>query len=215
MSKAGKAVSNFTSGVKSNVQGFLGQFSPTNEGYNSAYDNYQNALSAYNQAIQDNTGESGYNKSLSMAAKGANAVAGGAQQQAQNAYRNAGMSKAQAASLGAGQGSQAYQNNFGEQQANASGQLANETNAKASAAGLQGTAMSSQQQEGQNKYTRMWNNAKNTLGVVGSVLSDGRTKDAVNISASPRECSARFSESLERFGNGKKTYKSLMCKGVK
>ena len=192
--------------------------SSTNSGYQSAYSQYQQAMQDYKETASKNTGEAGYRKSVQMGSQGANTVAGGAQQQAQNAYRNAGMSKAQAANLGAGQGSQAYQQNFSNQQQQGANQLANEVTAKGNSANQASTAAQMQQQEGQNRYNRAWGNLGNTMGIVGSLVgaaSDERLKESENVSMSPREYSEKMKVIFEKHNNGKRDYRALMCKGVK
>lgn len=189
--------------------------SSNNAGYNSAYNNYVQAMKNYKDTANKYTGESGYAKSLEQGTKGANITAGGAQQQAQNAYRAAGLSKAQAANLAAGQGANAYQNSFNNQQQAAANQNANAVTAAGNAVNQQSAGAQMQQQEGQNRYNRSWGNVGNTMGIAGSFLSaisDGRLKDAEKIS-SPKTA-REFSQELDKFLT-KKSYKDLICQGVK
>lgn len=188
--------------------------SSTNTDYNSAYANYQNAMQNYKDTANKFTGESGYQKTLEQGSKGANVTAGGVQQQAQNAYRSAGMNKAQAANLAAGQGASAYQNSFENQQQSAANQNANAVTAAGNTANQRSTAVQMQQQEGQNKYNRSWGNFGNTLGIVGSFVnsaSDERLKESVKISdvRSARD----ISKDMDKYFT-KRDYKSLICRGV-
>lgn len=189
--------------------------SSVNKDYNSAYANYQNAMQNYKDTANQYTGESGYQKSLEQAAKGANVTAGGIQQQANSAYRSAGLNKAQAANLAAGQAGKGYQDSFDTQQSAAVGQNANAVTSAGNIVNQQSAATQMQQQEGQNKYNRAWGNVGNWSGIASSFLSqisDASTKDAVKIEnvKSARELSQDMDKLL-----CKRSYKTLICGGLK
>lgn len=154
--------------------------------YKQGMNQYGNALTNQNQAVNKYTGNQGYQNALEQAKQGAAMTAGLAGQQAQNAARNAGMSKAQAAMLGANSAASAYGNNFNTQQ-NMATQAGNQN-----VYGTQGVTSatqfipSSQQAEQQNRYNRATQNlatigqAASNIGGMMVGLSDERMKEIVD-----------------------------------
>ena len=95
-------------------------------GPSSGIKQYDTALKNQTGAVNQYTGNTGYQNALQQAKQGAAMTAGLAGQQSQQAARNAGMSKAQAAMMGANTAASAYGNNFANQQnmATNAGQIA-------------------------------------------------------------------------------------------
>lgn len=168
--------------------------SDSSTGYKQGMDQYGNALTNQGQAVNKYTGNAGYQNALKQAKQGAALTSGLAGQQAQMTARNAGMSKAQAAMMGANSAASAYGNNFTNQQ-----NLA--TNAgNQNVYGMQGLTSatqfipSSQQAEKQYQYDR----ARQNLATIGQTasniggtligLSDERMKEIVD-------------DAQERYGN--------------
>lgn len=182
--------------------------SSNNQYYKDQYAKYQAASDEYNRIAKENSGEEGYRKSYQTgkrdAAELTDAQAGKAANQAETAYRRAGLSRAESAALAGGQNAQAYQNNYGQnfqnQQNQMNAQQANRVNAASNYANQQGQMTQMQQQEGQNEFDRKWGNWGNGLGIAGNFLkmaSDSRLKmDVKNISA--QECSDKIGAILDR-----------------
>ena len=182
--------------------------SSNNQYYKDQYAKYQAASDEYNRIAKENSGEEGYRKSYQTAKRDSaeltDAQAGKAANQAETAYRRAGMSRAESAALAGSQNAQAYQNNYGQnfqnQQNQMNAQQANRVNAASNYANQQGQMTQMQQQEGQNEYERKWGNWGNTLGIIGNafkVASDSRLKmDIKNVSA--QECSDKIGAILDR-----------------
>lgn len=196
--------------------------SSNNQYYKDQYAKYQAASDEYNRIAKENSGEEGYRKSYQTgkrdAAELTDAQAGRAANQAETAYRRAGLSKAESAALAGGQNAQAYQNNYGQnfqnQQNQMNAQQANRVNAASNYANQQGQMTQMQQQEGQNEFDRKWGNWGNGLGIVGNFVkmaSDSRLKmDIKNVSA--QECSDKIGAILDR--HKKHDYHEL-CVGCK
>lgn len=182
--------------------------SSNNQYYKDQYAKYQAASDEYNRIAKENSGEEGYRKSYQTgkrdAAELTDAQAGKAANQAETAYRRAGLSRAESAALAGGQNAQAYQNNYGQnfqnQQNQMNAQQANRVNAASNYANQQGQMTQMQQQEGQNEFDRKWGNWGNGLGIVGNFVkmaSDSRLKmDIKNVSA--QECSDKIGAILDR-----------------
>lgn len=182
--------------------------SSNNQYYKDQYAKYQAASDEYNRIAKENSGEEGYRKSYQTgkrdAAELTDAQAGKAANQAETAYRRAGLSRAESAVLAGGQNAQAYQNNYGQnfqnQQNQMNAQQANRVNAASNYANQQGQMTQMQQQEGQNEFDRKWGNWGNGLGIVGNFVkmaSDSRLKmDIKNVSA--QECSDKIGAILDR-----------------
>ena len=182
--------------------------SSNNQYYKDQYAKYQAASDEYNRIAKENSGEEGYRKSYQTAKRDSaeltDAQAGKAANQAETAYRRAGMSRAESAALAGSQNAQAYQNNYGQnfqnQQNQMNAQQANRVNAASNYANQQGQMTQMQQQEGQNEYDRKWGNWGNAFGIAGNFLkmaSDSRLKmDVKNISA--QECSDKIGAILDR-----------------
>lgn len=182
--------------------------SSNNQYYKDQYAKYQAASDEYNRIAKENSGEEGYRKSYQTgkrdAAELTDAQAGKAANQAETAYRRAGLSRAESAALAGGQNAQAYQNNYGQnfqnQQNQMNAQQANRVNAASNYANQQGQMTQMQQQEGQNEFDRKWGNWGNGLGIVGNFVkmaSDSRLKmDVKNVSA--QECSDKIGAILDR-----------------
>ena len=198
--------------------------SSNNQYYKDQYAKYQAASDEYNRIAKENSGEEGYRKSYQTgkrdAAELTDAQAGRAANQAETAYRRAGLSRAESAALAGGQNAQAYQNNYNQnfqnQQNQMNAQQANRVNAASNYANQQGQMTQMQQQEGQNEYERKWGNIANTTGTVSNLLgmfvsSDSRLKmDVQNVSA--QESSDRIGAILDR--HKKRDYHEL-CVGCK
>lgn len=160
--------------------------SDSSKEYKQGMNQYGNALSNQQSAVNKYTGNVGYKNALEQAKQGAAMTAGLAGQQSQQAARNAGMSKAQAAMLGANQAASAYGNNFANQQNMA-------TNAgNQNVYGTQGLTSATQfipqsaMQEKQNQYNRATQNLATIGQVAGNIggalvgLSDERMKEIVD-----------------------------------
>ena len=109
------------------------------------------------------TGNAGYQNSLTQAGKGAAVESESAGAQAQSQARQAGMSKAQAAAMGANNASEQYGKSFTDQQAKAADQ-------GNTAVDAQSTNVSNASTEYQNKYNRAWGNVGNSAGIAGSLV---------------------------------------------
>lgn len=223
VSNVGNKVGNTVQNVGNRIGNAASNLSSTNTGYQAAADRYSALMQEYRNSLNQNTGEGGYEKSLGLAAKGANLQAGAAQQQAQNAYRSAGLSKAQAANMAAGQANQAYQNNFTGQQGVAANQLGNKVTGSGNMVSQQGQLMQAQQQEGQNAYNRAWGNVGNTMGIAGSfinALSDERLKDSLKISSTgtkpqtARDYSMKLQELFDKKMAKSENIVSLCARGL-
>lgn len=160
--------------------------SDSSKEYKQGMNQYGNALSNQQQAVNKYAGNTGYQNALEQAKQGAAMSAGLAGQQAQQAARNAGMSKAQAAMLGANQAASAYGNNFGNQQTMASN-MGNQ--AISGAQGITGATQfipSMAQAEKQNQYNRATQNLATIGQIAGNIggamigLSDERMKEIVD-----------------------------------
>ena len=93
--------------------------SDTNLETKNAIENQSKAIDNQTNAVKDYTGNAGYQNSINQGLQGAAVTANQAGAQAANAGRNAGMTKAQAAAMGAGNAANAYGQNFANQQSNA------------------------------------------------------------------------------------------------
>lgn len=155
--------------------------SSTNEEFESAQKKYNDLLNQY-------TGNAGYQNSLNQAGKGAAVESQAAGAQTQGQARQAGMSKSQAAAMGANTASEQYGKSFTGQQTNAA-------NMGTNAVTNQGTAVTNEQTEGNNRYNRAWGNVGGIAqGVGGAVnnatkiipgLSDETAKNAVKLTRMP------------------------------
>lgn len=147
--------------------------SAVNHGYNSAYKEYSQLQDSY-------TGNKGYENSLREGAKGAQIQAANASAQQNTSLRNSGQSNAAAAILASNNQANNYNNALAQQQGAA-------YNAGANAVASQGTKLSAQQTEGQNKYNRAWGNVGATAGIIGSVagglsgICDENLKNSVKL----------------------------------
>ncbi len=162
--------------------------------YTQGIQQYGNALTNQQGAVNKYTGNTGYQNALEQAKQGAAMTAGLAGQQSQQAARNAGMSKAQAAMMGANTAASAYGNNFNNQQ----NMAMNAGNSAVS--GLQGVTgatqflPSSAMQEKNNQYNRATQNLATIGQIAGNIggaligLSDERMKEIVD-------------DAQERYGN--------------
>lgn len=157
--------------------------SSTNSQWESAYDQYSNLQNRASSAADKYTGNAGYENSLTEAAKGANIRAQAAGDQATQAARSAGMSKAAAANLGAQQTAQGYGSGFDTQQQNALASGSNAVSAANQAVSNQSGALNSSQTEGNNRYNRAWGNTGFITGTIGSLLSDERLKSYKKITS--------------------------------
>lgn len=179
--------------------------SDSSKEYKQGMNQYGNALTNQGQAINKYTGNTGYQNALEQAKQGAAMTAGLAGQQAQQAARNAGMSKAQAAMLGANQAATAYGNNFNNQQNIA-------TNAgNQNVYGMQGLTSatqfipSSQQAEKQNQYNRAQQNLATIGQVAGNIggalvgLSDERMKEIVDDAQSRYGSLSKMIEGIDNY----------------
>lgn len=155
-------------------------------GPSSGIKQYDTALKNQTGAVNQYTGNTGYQNALQQAKQGAAMTAGLAGQQSQQAARNAGMSKAQAAMMGANTAASAYGNNFANQQNMA-------TNAGQNAvSGLQGVTSASafipsyERQIKQDEYDRARQNLATAGQIAGNIggamigLSDERMKEIVD-----------------------------------
>lgn len=169
--------------------------------------NMQNVLNNQQNLNSQYTGNKGYQNALTQGMQGANMLSGKAGNEALQAARNSGMTKAQAAALGTGAASNAFGNNLMSQQNTAlqsgmnaiganqglSGQYGNLGAAQGNQAGmygnqsgLYGNLANMSQGEAQRKYGNAANNMQtgiNTAGALGnfalnlSALSDERMKN--------------------------------------
>ena len=154
--------------------------------YTQGMNQYGNALTNQNQAVNKYTGNTGYQNTLEQAKQGAAMTAGLAGQQAQQAARNAGMSKAQAAMMGANQAASAYGNNFANQQNMAAGLGSQAVSGAQGVTSATQFVPSSAMQEKQNQYNRATQNLATIGQVAGNIggamvgLSDERMKEIVD-----------------------------------
>src|SRR5574344_108785 len=145
----------------------------------STNDEFVSAQNKYNDLLSKYTGNAGYQNSLEQAGKGAAVESESAGAQAQSQARQAGMSKAQAAAMGANTASEQYGKSFTDQQAKAADQG--------------NTAVTNQQTEGNNRYNRAWGNFGAGANLVGSAIktattiSDERAKNAVKLTSTSDE----------------------------
>lgn len=174
---------------------FTGHNTP--EDYTKAYQQSNKALQGMGNTIQNQkalnsqyTGNAGYQNSLQQGLQGANVLSGQAGNQALQAARNTGMTKAQAAAMGTGAASNAFGNNFTNQQSMAANQGMNAINANMGLANQQAQLSNQYNQNAtmaQNEAQRKTGNAANELqtginaaGALGKFLtglSDERMKD--------------------------------------
>lgn len=159
----------------------LSSSSPTN-----GIKQYDTALKNQKGAVNQYTGNTGYQNTLNQAKQGAAMTAGLAGQQSQQAARNAGMSKAQAAMMGANTAASAYGNNFANQQGLVAG-LGQQ--AVSGAQGITGATQyipSYEQQAKQAEYNRAQQNLQTIGNIAGNIggamigLSDERMKEIVD-----------------------------------
>ena len=182
-------------------QEYYNQAQNANKDATNIYRNeVKSAEDKYNQLAETNTGAQGYNQSLDLATQGAGRIASAAANQAQNAYRKAGVNKAQAAQLAGNQAFNSMAGNIQNQQGQTSGQLANQLNAQTTSAALAGNRASGLQSAGQAGLNTYQNNQQgimnNVMGwtnyggqllnagaqLAGSFLpSDERTKESINL----------------------------------
>ena len=164
--------------------------------YTKSIDDYVNVSKEYYNSAYDNSkkyvGDEGYNRALELGKKGATNATNASIANSINSARASGMNKAQSATMGNQSAINTYNNQLNTQQSNAyaSGQdsVTNEYNrangisgAYANRANLQGTAMSSQQAEGNNRYNRTWGTIG---GIAGLMTSDERLKRYKDLSTS-------------------------------
>lgn len=121
--------------------------------------NYEAARDQYAKLAQQYTSGEMYNKAREMASQGAQQQGVNAGAQAQGAARNAGLTRGQAAVMGASQAADTYNNALANQQAQASQSLAQGVNARGQIMGTE---------SGQESSGQKWLNAG--LGVLGNVL---------------------------------------------
>lgn len=124
----------------------------TNENYEAARDQYSKLAQAYT------SGEM-YNKARGMASQGAQQQGVNAGAQAQGAARNAGLTRGQAAVMGASQAADTYNNALANQQTQAAQSLAQGLNSQGQIMGTEA---------GQESSGQKWLNAG--MGVLGNVL---------------------------------------------
>lgn len=147
---------------------------------------------AINSSSSQYTGNEGYQNSLNQGKIGAQEAAKGAQAQASTAYRNAGMTKSQAAAMSGQQNASAYLNSLSDQQNKAyqagmdnvsvqKGKLDNSTNSMNSFAGAYGG-----QRQAESNFTKdMIGAGATAAGSALAALSDHNLKDnVVNVSSS-------------------------------
>lgn len=162
--------------------------------YTQGIQQYGNALTNQQGAVNKYTGNAGYQNALEQAKQGAAMTAGLAGQQAQQAARNAGMSKAQAAMMGANSAASAYGNNFAGQQNMAMNAGQNAVSGSQGVTGATQFLPSSAMQEKNNQYNRATQNLATIGQVAGNIggalvgLSDERMKEIVD-------------DAQERYGN--------------
>lgn len=160
--------------------------SGSSKDYTQGIQQYGNALTNQQGAVNKYTGNAGYQNALEQAKQGAAMTAGLAGQQAQQAARNAGMSKAQAAMMGANSAASAYGNNFGNQQNMAMNAGQNAVSGSQGVTGATQFLPSSAMQEKNNQYNRATQNLATIGQVAGNIggalvgLSDERMKEIVD-----------------------------------
>lgn len=155
----------------------------SSEAYKNSFGQIGQNLEAQKELNKKYTGNQGYQNSIQQGLSGANVTAANAGNQATSAARNAGMNRARAAQLGAENASNAYSNNFANQQnmaANMGNQAIGANQALTSGyMGQTGLA----QGEKQNVYGRAANNAgiirdvASGVGGLLTALSDERCKN--------------------------------------
>lgn len=205
-------------------------YNQAQEANKQASDIYKNEIKSaedkFNALAEQNTGEAGYNKSLDLATKGAERTAAAAGNQAQNAYRKAGVNRAQAAQLAGNQAFNSMAGNLQNQQAQASGQLSNQMNAATTSAGLASNRASGLQSAGQNALNTYQNNQQGILnnvmgwtGLGGQLLNTGAQLAMPFISSDKEmkcgktnlnECSKKIGDILDRHSKPKRDFKSLV-----
>lgn len=121
--------------------------------------NYTAARDQYSKLAQQYTSGEMYNKARTLGAQGAQQQGVNAGAQAQGAARNAGLTRGQAAVMGASQVADTYNNALANQQAQAIQSLGQ-------GAGMQGQVMGTE--SGQKSGAQKWLDAG--LGVVGNIL---------------------------------------------
>ena len=164
-------------GLFSNMQ------ADSSQAYKNAFGQVGQNLEAQKELNKQYTGNEGYANSIRQGLTGANVTAANAGKQATSAARNAGMNKARAAQLGAESASNAYGNNFANQQ-NTAANMGNQAIGanQALTSGYMGQAGLAQGEK-QNVYGRAANNAgmirDAALGLGGllTALSDERCKN--------------------------------------
>lgn len=185
--------------------GSSGNYEAAKEQYDRAIQEYKTqATNLYNEAYgqaQQYTGEEGYRKSVGLAkdyaSQLAGAAAGKAQSEATAAARAQGMTRAQAALLGATQAAGAYGNTLNQQLAQQQGaayqsgidrsnaayqKAGGVSGAYGQAAQGYGNIMNAEQQQEQNRFNRTMDIIKGTgqaAMTIGAMASDERTKDYV------------------------------------
>lgn len=166
----------------------------------SALKQYNKAIDSYNQALSQNAGESGFNKSLNMAKIGANQYASEIGRQATNAARASGLGKYQAAALGAKQAAGSYGNTMQNQQGQASSQLSSLLSGLGTSLGASGNAAGIATNIDQLKNQAGANNMQNIIQGIGTVaslaalFSDENTKDSVNLTDKKVDLTAEMSK---------------------
>jgi len=160
--------------------------SDSSKDYTQGIQQYSNALTNQQGAVNKYTGNAGYQNALEQAKQGAAMTAGLAGQQAQQAARNAGMSKAQAAMMGANSAASAYGNNFAGQQNMAMNAGQNAVSGSQGVTSATQFLPSSAMQEKNNQYNRATQNLATIGQVAGNIggalvgLSDERMKEIVD-----------------------------------
>ena len=181
-----------------------------NQEYENAYNNYIQSIEdykreskdAYNKAYENASkyvGDEGYNRALELGKKGAVSATNASIANAINSARASGMNKAQSATMGNQSAINTYNSQLNNQQNNAYSSGTDATNNEynrasginsiyGNNANLSGTAMGSQQQEGNNKYDRAWGNiggiAQTAIPIITTLMSDERLKKYKDISTS-------------------------------
>ena len=186
------------------------QGSQTPEDYKNAYENANKSLANQTSLLNNQTnllgeskgildkqrslnnlytGNKGYQNTITQGLQGANVLSGKAGNEALQAARNAGMTKAQAAALGTGAASNAFGNNFMNQQqmaaqrgmdavsanqglsgqyGNLVNQYGNQAGMYGSQSGLYGNLANMAQGEAQRKY----GNSAQQIGTAGNVVGN-------------------------------------------
>lgn len=154
------------------MAGMLGQSTDTLNQLANTINKQQNLANQY-------TGNQGYENALQQAYKGAQTTANQAGATARTAARNSGMSKAQAAAMGANQAANAYGSNFTNQQnmANAAGM--NALQANQNIGNMQNTLYGNQFGRGQYGMNMLGSGLQAAGNIVTGFagLSDERCKD--------------------------------------